>query len=78
MAAITAACIFSVFHTEMLPLLYHVHSASGFYLCCVEKMMIVVLVSQAFPPLCLYFYGPSSNLYFEVCVCVCVWVSMSV
>lgn len=73
MAAITAthkSCFLSAFHTGILSLLYHIHSASGFHLYCVEKMLIVGIVSQV---LFLYFFGFYSDPY-SVCVSVCLRV----
>lgn len=72
MAAITAAHIF-FFHTAILPLFYYIHSTSGFYLCCAEKMVIVVLVSQAFSSFVSWFlWFLFKLLRRSVCACVCV------
>lgn len=37
-----------LFHTAILSLLYHIHSASGFHLCCVEDMLIVCSCQPSF------------------------------
>lgn len=49
-----------LFHTAILSLLYHIHSASGFHLCCVEDMLIVCSCQPSF------FFFPSAFVFFGI------------